>query len=398
MIDESDITYQFINCTILKDHKIVKDNLWVRNGKILNPEKVFYDEKVKSNKKIDCQNSLIAPGFIDIQINGGFGVDFSHDTGSVEAGLQKVAKGLLAHGVTSFCPTLVTSTPEVYAKVIPKVKKTAGGMDGASVLGLHLEGPFISPQKQGAHNPNAIRGLDKGIQTLDEVYGPLDNVQIITLAPELPRATEVISSLVRRGITVSLGHSTADLRQGEEGAKHGASLITHLFNAMLPFHHRDPGLVGLLTTDNTRPLFYGIIADGVHTHPAALRIAWRAHPKGVVLVTDAISALGLPEGTHHLGELSIQVSQGKAYIAGTQTLCGSIASMDYCVRYFRKASGCSVVEALEAASLHPAQAIGLSQVKGSLDYGADADFVLLSDDLHVDSTWIAGRCVYKAGS
>uniref|UniRef100_A0A1B6M6N7 N-acetylglucosamine-6-phosphate deacetylase n=1 Tax=Graphocephala atropunctata TaxID=36148 RepID=A0A1B6M6N7_9HEMI len=396
MVKTKHETVQFINCNILRDHRIIKEDLWVRNGKIINPEKIFFDEKIQSDEKIDCHGSLIAAGFIDVQINGGFGVDFTHNTDDVEMGLQKVAKEILSHGVTSFCPTLVTSVPGTYRKVIPKIKKAVGGTHGANVLGIHLEGPFINPEKRGAHDPGAIHTLEKGMEAVRNMYGNLEDVRIVTLAPEIAGAMDIIPGLISKGITVSLGHSTADLQMGEDAARHGASLITHLFNAMLPFHHRDPGLVGLLTTDNAPSVYYGIIADGVHTHPAALRIAWHAHPKGVVLVTDAISALGLPEGTHHLGELSVEVKEGKAFIAGTSTLCGSIASMDQCVRFFRHAASCSVVEALEAASLHPARALGLDATKGTLSFNADADFVLLSEDLRVKSTWIAGRCVYPS--
>ncbi|KAK0159847.1 hypothetical protein PV327_010914 [Microctonus hyperodae] len=192
-------------------------------------------------------------------------------------------------------------------------------------------------------------------------------------------------------------HSTANLKQGEEAVKCGASFITHLFNAMLPFHHRDPGLVGLLTSDEipkSKIIHYGIIADGIHTHPAALRIAHRTHPEGLVLVTDAISALGLQEGLHRLGQFDVEMRNGRAYIANTDTLCGSTTAMSQCVRYFKDATGCSIVHALEAATLHPAKVIGIQSWKGVLDFGADADFIMLSDDLMILSTWIAGKRVY----
>lgn len=165
------------------------------------------------------------------------------------------------------------------------------------------------------------------------------------------------------------------------------------------FHHRDPGLVGLLTSDALpagQHVYFGIIADGYHTHPAALRIAYRSHAAGLCLVTDAIAALGLHDGVHKLGQLDIEVRDGRAFLLGLDTLCGSIASMDGCVRFFRQATGCSVVYALEAASLHPARALGISERKGALTFGADADFVLLDDELMVQSTWIAGECVYRA--
>lgn len=395
--DNNNPLKQFHNCQILRDGKIMREDLWVRNGKFVNPEKLFYDEKVTPDIKIDCCNNLISPGYIDLQINGGFGVDFSHDVDSVEKGVTKVAEALLAYGVTSFCPTLVTSPSETYRKVLPIIKKRDGGKHGATILGVHVEGPFINPMKKGAHPENCIQEFNEGLQSVLDMYGSLENISYVTLAPELPNSSIVIKELCRRNIKVSVGHSTANLSQGEQAVKDGASFITHLFNAMLPFHHRDPGLVGLLTSIRIPPekiVHYGIIADGVHTHPAALRIAHRTHPEGLVLVTDAISALGLEEGIHQLGQLAIQVRAGRAYIAGTDTLCGSIAEMSECVRFFKEATGCSTVEALEAATLHPARALGIESTKGVLNFGADADFVLLDSKLDVISTWIAGEQVY----
>ncbi|KAJ1525781.1 hypothetical protein ONE63_008986 [Megalurothrips usitatus] len=402
MGDQSEINcssiLQFTNCLILRNHSIVKDDLWVRNGKVIDPEKVFFDEKTVATKKFDCAGALISPGFIELQINGGFGVDFSHNIDDIDAGIAKVAHGLLAHGVTSFCPTLVTSTPKVYEKVLPKLKPKQGGRHGASTLGAHLEGPFISKMKKGAHDEGTIQtGFKEGVKSLLDVYGSVENACIVTLAPELDGAKDVIEWLTESGVTVSLGHSMANLQEGILAVHHGASFITHLFNAMLPFHHRDPGLVGLLSCDMSegRTVFYGIIADGVHTHPAALRIAQRVHPEGLVLVTDAISALGLEAGTHNIGQLRMEVRDQKAYIAGTNTLCGSIATMIECVKNFKSATGCSTVEALEAATLHPAQALGLDKKIGTLNYGADADFVLLDpNELSLVSTWISGQCVH----
>ncbi|CAL8265785.1 unnamed protein product [Gadus morhua 'NCC'] len=221
---------------------------------------------------------------------------------------------------------------------------------------------------------------------------------MVTLAPELAGSQSVVEELSQRGVTVSLGHSVANLSQAEEAVQQGASFITHLFNAMLPFHHRDPGIVGLLTSDRIpagRSVFYGMIADGIHTNPAALRIAHRAHPAGLVLVTDAIMAMGLPPGRHTLGQQVIEIQGLHAYVAGTTTLSGSIATMDMCVRHFQQASGCSVPEALEAASLHPAQLLGISHQKGSLEYGCDADLVLMDDQMVLEATYISGVEVWR---
>lgn len=388
---------QFINCKILRNHTLIEEHLWVRNGKIINPEEVFFDEKIKADTVIDCNGCIIAPGFIDIQINGGFGVDFSN-CDNIDSGLSRVAKNLLSSGVTSFCPTIVTSPNDVYKHVMPRIKRRRGGLHGATVLGIHLEGPFININKKGAHPPELIKDLDQGFQSLVQTYSTLENVSIITLAPELKHADEIIPKLSSLGITVSVGHSMASLKDGENAISSGASLITHLFNAMLPFHHRDPGLVGLLASHNTpqgKTVYFGIISDGIHTHPAALRIAYRIHPDGLVLVTDAVSAMGLQEGRHNIGQLLVEIKNGMALVAGTNTLCGSIATMDACVKIFIHATGCSIEYALEAASLHPAEALGIAHKKGTLNVGGDADFVFLDSGLSLLSTWIAGKCVYK---
>ncbi|KAB0401453.1 hypothetical protein E2I00_009237 [Balaenoptera physalus] len=298
---------QFTNCRILRGRALLREDLWVRGGSILDPEKLFFEERRVADEQRDCGGCILAPGFIDVQINGGFGVDFSQATEDVGSGVALVARRILPHGVTSFCPTLVTSPPEVYRK----------------------------------------------------------------------------------------------------------------------FHHRDPGIVGLLTSDRLplgRHIFYGMIADGIHTNPAALRIAHRAHPEGLVLVTDAVPALGLGNGRHTLGQQEVEVDGLTAYVAG-----------------------CSVESALEAASLHPAQLLGLEKHKGTLDFGADAvlllgpqsvmgrdvlhkscagpwfpapgpwggdgggpapacfspptsdpDFVVLDDSLHVRATYISGELVWQA--
>ncbi|KFU95241.1 Putative N-acetylglucosamine-6-phosphate deacetylase, partial [Chaetura pelagica] len=360
-----------------------REDLWVREGKILNPEKLFFDEKGSADIQLDCKGSIIAPGFIDVQINGGFGVDFSLATDDFKSGIDLVSQKILSHGVTSFCPTLVTSPPSLYHQVLPQISIKNGGAHGAGILGAHLEGPFISKEKKGAHPEHCLRTFEAGaFQDLVATYGSLDCVRIVTLAPEMKRSREVIQELTKRGICVSLGHSVANLSQAEEAVQHGATFITHLFNAMLPFHHRDPGIVGLLT-------------NGIHTNPAALRIAHRAHPKGLVLVTDAIAGLGLAPGRHTLGQQVVEIDGLNTYIAGTKTLSGSVATMDTCVRHFQEATGCSAETALEAASLHPAQLLGIEHKKGTLDYDADADFLMLNDGLYVQATYIAGEEVWR---
>ncbi len=293
----------------------------------------------------------------------------------------------------------MTQPKERYHKILPQIKRTAGSKEfGATNLGVHLEGPFISYEKRGAHPIKYIKGEPiNSFDELKDMYKYLDDVSIITLAPELDESGDIIRELTNHGITVSLGHSIGTLKDGERGINCGANFITHLFNAMLPFHHRDPGLVGLLTSSGiTKPtVYYGIIADGNHTHYAALRIAYKSNPEGMVLVSDAISATGLESGTHQIGVQEVEIKDNGAYIAGTDILCGSIATLDYCVRHLREVMGCSKVEAIECATLHPAQVLGISHKKGTLNFGADADFIILDEELNVLATFISGTCVFK---
>nr|XP_015216093.1 PREDICTED: putative N-acetylglucosamine-6-phosphate deacetylase [Lepisosteus oculatus] len=345
-VSDAPIT-QFVNCRILKDHQLQREDLWVREGKILNPEKLFFDEEGSADAQVDCHDSIIAPGFIDVQINGE-AEPCSGNGGGVAPWVRICACGWKVDG--SYPPA------------------------GRGILALHSVIPLFTL----IANPSGPHFKDCSDEILCIV---LWGGSVIPLVPPCVP-----------------GHSVANLSQAEEAVREGATFITHLFNAMLPFHHRDPGIVGLLTSDRVptgRTVFYGMIADGIHTNPAALRIAHRAHPAGLVLVTDAITAMGLPPGRHTLGQQVIEIEGLNAYVAGTKTLSGSIATMDMCVRHFLQASGCTVEAALEAASLHPAQLLGISQQKGTLDYGADADFVLLDDSLDVKATYIAGEQVWE---
>ena len=399
-MDERQLIIQFRDCFVVRNDSLVADHLWVRDGRIIDPESLFFDEKKQADIEVDCKGQILAPGFIDLQINGGFGYDFSDSTNhDICDAVQTVATGILAHGVTSFCPTLITQSTESYKREIGQIRKSAG-TDCSTVLGCHLEGPFISRERRGAHPVQHVKSQPiESFTDVINVYGDrLDDVAIVTLAPELDQKDNVVRELSQRGIVVAVGHSESGLERGEQAVASGARLVTHLFNAMLPFHHRDPGLVGLLTSQKTRQqVYYSIIADGHHTHYAALNIAYRANPGGLVLVTDALSAMGAPSGSElRMGENRIEVKDGSAYIFGTNTLCGSITTMDQCVRNLKKFTGCSVVQAIQCASLHPAQVLGIDDRKGTLDVGSDADFVLLDHELNVKETWIAGRKVWPS--
>ncbi|KAJ1720680.1 N-acetyl-glucosamine-6-phosphate deacetylase [Coemansia erecta] len=387
---------QFYNCRVLKDHKLVEDYLYVQDGKIIDPEKMFWDAKRKPDFRIDCKGGIVSPGYIDVQINGAYGYDFSNDTDIIEEAVSNISKGLLLQGCTAYCPTTVSSRPDVYHKVLKHLGPREGSIEnGAAILGAHVEGPFISPQKKGAHELATLRTAKNGLEDFDECYG-LENlrkyVAYVTMAPEVEGALESIPKLIEStGINISSGHSNATTAEASQAFKNGANMITHLFNAMHAFHQRDPGIIGLLgSSDSSSRPFYGIICDGIHVHPHSVMIAYYAHPQGACLVTDAMSAQCLPDGYYKLGEMDVDVNGGHVYIKDTNTIAGSIITMAECVRNFIKFTGASKVEALENATLHPAQMLGISDKKGSLVHGADADLLILDENLHVQRVFIAG--------
>ena len=222
------------------------------------------------------------------------------------------------------------------------------------------------------------------------------------MAPELDKECHVVKRIRDKGVLISLGHSTANLNDGEEAVKQGASLITHLFNAMNSFHHRDPGLVGLLTTNKTiskskPPVHYGIIADGIHSVQATLKLAYNTNYEAMCLITDAMGALGLEDGVYTLGEQCVEVNGLRAVVAGTNTLCGAIGNLFNAVRNLRDWAGCSWVDAINAATLHPATALRIKDIKGTLNFEGDADFILINlEEFKLRSTWISGNCVYRS--
>ncbi|KRY08355.1 putative N-acetylglucosamine-6-phosphate deacetylase [Trichinella patagoniensis] len=385
------------NCRLLRNGNLLNDDLWIQNGLVVDPQKHFYNDKTEAKYVFDCENLILAPGFIDIQINGGYGINLSGNCEDMALQLNRLAKALLANGVTAFCPTLVSCAPSFYQKVIEAYRMNVFEInDAAAILGLHLEGPFINKEKRGAHlSEYLMDGFPEGIKSFENVFGTdLRNVRIVTIAPELPNSMEVIKWLTNLGIKVSLGHSEASLACSLEAIRAGATGITHLFNAMKAV--TDPGLLGVLASNEKNRVFYGFIADGVHSDPVALRIAHQVHPTGLMLITDAVSAMGLPDGEHQLGDSKLTVKGHRAVITGTQTLAGSVISLDSCVRRMKQFTCCEAHTALNCATLHPSQFLGISDQMGSLVYNSIADFILLDDDLKIKATYIKGKKVWQS--
>ena len=329
--------------------------------------------------------AIVSPGFIDLQVNGGFGVE----VGERADAIARLAARLPATGVTAFLPTLVSSAAEVYPRACQAFLASRGAA-GALPLGLHLEGPFLSLRRAGAHRTSAIENASPAVW---DPFLEHDALRLVTLAPELEGALEHIQRLRQQRVVVSLGHTDASYEEFRRGIDAGATMVTHLFNAMSGFRPRAPGAVGAALLDER--VTVGVIADGVHSHPASLRLAVRA--KGldkVALVTDAIAGAGMEPGRYQLGGQDILVKDGQARLPDG-TLAGSVLSLDEAVRNVVSWAETGVGEACRMASEVPARLLGLRS-KGRLAVGCDADLVLLDDVLRVRATFREGRSLYRA--
>ncbi len=336
-----------------------------------------------ADEQVDLGGGWLLPGFIDAQVNGGGGVLFNN-TPDVDS-LRTLAAAHRRFGTTGLLPTLISDDVQVMRRAIDATRAAiAQGVPG--VLGIHLEGPYIAPARKGTHDANKFRVPDA-----DEIAmaASLDNgVTLLTLAPErVP--LDSIRALVERGVIVAAGHTAASYEEARAGLDAGIRGFTHLYNAMSPLTGREPGAVGAALED--RDSWIGIIADGVHVHPASLRVALAAKPRGkVMLVTDAMPPVGADSPSYELyGEVITAVDGVVRNAAGS--LAGSALDMATAVRNAVHLLGLPLDEAARMASRYPAQFLNLEDRLGEIAEGYQADLVLLDDALQVRATWIAGE-------
>jgi N-acetylglucosamine-6-phosphate deacetylase len=334
---------------------------------------------------------IIAPGFIDLQVNGGGGVLLNEEP-TVE-GIATICTAHSKFGTTALLPTLITDRFEVSSRAVAAgIEAQKQGVPG--FLGLHLEGPHLSVARKGAHDPALIRPMEDRDLALILHCAQALYALMVTIAPESV-STEQVAALAGAGVTVSLGHTEASYDTAARYAKAGVRTVTHLFNAMSPLGHREPGLVGAALDIGT--LHAGLIADGIHVHPAAMAAALRAKtgPGRIFLVTDAMSPIGTAMTSFTLNGREILRRDGRLTLADG-TLAGADIDMAACMRLVHQTLGLSLDEALRMASAYPAEAVQVSRSKGALKQGWDADIVVLDETLHVQSTWIGGAEVYRA--
>jgi N-acetylglucosamine-6-phosphate deacetylase len=335
----------------------------------------------------DYDESLILPGFVDLQVNGAFGVDVA----SQSSRLPELSRSLLSTGTTSYLPTVISSPESIYDEVLPAIDAAAGGpSSGAEVLGVHLEGPFINLEKRGAHAAAHVLRPDAELLCRLLDLGP---VRMVTLAPELDGADELAILAANRGVVVSAGHSDVTFEPAYGALDGRIGGVTHLFNAMSALHHREPGLPGAAFA-HPRAVC-GLISDGLHVHPEMVGLAFRMlGPDRLCLVTDAIAAAGMVEGEYRLATRTVYVEGGVPKL-GSGAIAGSVLTMREAFKNILAFTGCTIPEAARMASTSPARLIGEGRRKGRLVPGHDADVTILAPDLSVQAVWLCGEQAYS---
>ena len=335
-----------------------------------------------ADSRIDIGGQWLVPGFIDLHCHGGGGHAYDDGIESIQAALAVHR----AHGTTRSVLSLVAN-PLSSLKDSLEIVAALSSTDPL-VLGSHLEGPFLEEEHRGAHNRDFLREpLPSDVAEL--LRAASGTLRQITLAPDLPNALEAIEVLVEAGVTVAVGHTNATFDQTKQAFESGARLLTHAFNAMPGIHHRAPGPV-IAAFDDQRVVIE-LILDGLHVHPEVARLAFSSAPGRIALITDAMAAAGSVDGDYQLGSLAVTVSAGKAVLRGTSTIAGSTLTLDQAVRYAINDVGISPREAIEAATLSPARALGLDDALGLLAPGYAADVVQLDHQWEVTGVWGDGE-------
>jgi N-acetylglucosamine-6-phosphate deacetylase len=379
------------DCLYTPLERIEQPLLLVEDGVIVEAVSRAARAVPKGARVVDFGDALLAPGFVDLHIHGGAGYDVMQTD---ESGMAAIEQLLARHGVTTYFPTTVTAPLDQICAALERlasaIKLTAQEASSrgrrAQPVGIHLEGPFLSHARRGVHPPENL--VLPSVQTFDRLWqAARGRIRVMTIAPELEGAQEVIAAATARGVCVSLGHSDGDLESARAAVTSGARHATHVFNAMRPLHHREPGILGQVLTDPR--ISADIIADGIHLDPTIVKLFLKAKgPDAAVLISDAISATGMPDGRYRLGTFDVDVQDGKCMADGK--LAGSVLTLDRAVRNVMQFADCDMQSALRLATLNPARVTGLKQC-GRLEAGAQADMVVLGPNSEVRNTIVGGE-------
>ncbi|HEY9127660.1 MAG TPA: N-acetylglucosamine-6-phosphate deacetylase [Acidobacteriaceae bacterium] len=346
--------------------------------------------EIPSNARhIDFPGATLAPAFFDIHIHGAAGHDVMEGTSD---SLSKVSRFLASRGTGNYFATTVTAPLDQILRSLSDLSKlldNAGqpGWQGARPLGIHLEGPFLSHSKRGVHPPEHL--IEPSIATFDRMWQAAEGkIHLMTLAPELANAAELTAHAAAKGVRISVGHSNATAAETRATIAAGAVSATHTFNAMRPLDHREIGILGVVLSDDN--LFAELICDGIHVDPALVKLWWRAKgPNRGILITDGMSAAGMPDGTYSLGGFSVEVAHGKASANGV--LAGSVLTLDKALANFLKFTGASLESALPLLTRNPAAMTGLASQTGSIQPGSPASLVALDANGRLQASIVSGQ-------
>ncbi|WP_010273479.1 N-acetylglucosamine-6-phosphate deacetylase [Paenibacillus senegalensis] len=376
---------------VMEDGVLQQGELYLEGGTILwagsSESRPASLNSFEADSRIDAEGGWLVPGFIDIHIHGGYGHDFMDATAEALEGITRFHG---KNGTTAMLATSVTAPREALDQLLEAVHTyQQQDMPYAQLIGVHLEGPFISPKWPGAQNPAYIvPPQQEWLEEWTAKYPGL--IKQLTLAPEHEGAFALIHWLKEHGIIAAAGHTDASYEIMEEAVEHGLSHAVHTFNAMTGLHHRAPGTVGAVLSDDR--INAEVIADGFHVHPAGIKLLAKTKTdNNLILITDAMSAAGLGNGQYSLGGLAVTVKDGKATLTEGNSLAGSTLTMISAFRYVINVVGVDIVEASRMASLNPAQALRMDDKLGSLAAGKQADVLLLSPDLEIKRIWVKGR-------
>ncbi len=371
------------NVQIIFHDSITPGSVVVHNSKI---HKIFLNHSPKYDGEIlDGENMYLSPGFIDIHIHGTNGydtMDASHES------LEEICKNVLKHGVTSFLPTTMTCSKEDIRNALKNIQEIMKkGTISNNILGAHLEGPFISKHKIGAQNPNFV--LEASIDKFKEITGDYEEiVKLVTIAPEINGALELIKYLNSKGIVASIGHTNANYQEAICGIESGISHATHLFNAMSPFNHRNPGATGAILNSN---ITAECILDGIHIHYATLEIALKMKSTDkIILITDAMRACCMKDGTYSLGGQEVIVKNSEARL-NNGALAGSVLTLDRAIRNIKNNLNIPLNEIIKLLTINPAKVCNVNSIKGMIKEGYDADMVIFDENINIKHVFVGGK-------
>lgn len=361
-------------------------DVFMKDGKIAQIAQQIDADHVQI---IDGTGKFLFPGYIDMHIHGSAQMDTMD--ASIE-GLHIMAKSLAKEGIIGFLATTMTQSYQNIERALENIAQFTSNPDEAELLGIHIEGPFISKKRVGAQPLEHVVPPDFAVFTKWQNVSA-HKIKQITMAPEEPNGFEVVQAIAESGVVVSIGHSDATFEQMKEAVRHGATQGTHLYNQMRPFHHRDPGVVGgVLLLDEMKA---EIIVDFIHMHKDAVNMAYRLKgADGIILITDAMRAKGMPYGDYDLGGQMVHVSESGAHLSNG-ALAGSVLKMDQAVRNMQLITNCTLEELVKMSSYNAAKQLKLTN-KGQIEQGFDADVVILDEQLMLQQTIKAGKVIYEA--